>query len=137
MTESERNRVDRDRISFHIDPNDPKGQEGSLSWREPLGTKEEIDEKAEEYGFPSRAAFLRCMLRLGMNTLVEQDPIKSDYSSEPQEEDPVTIRELIPDGEENAVDITDELWEDILRDEMLDIVEQDPAIKRDGFSVYK
>lgn len=121
-------------INFRIDPD---RRESQVRFNETVDTKEELDEKAQEYGFHSRAAFLRHMVRLGMNTLVEQDPVKNDQSSKTPDEKPVTIRELVPEGEENAVDMTDEFWEEILRDRMLDIVEEDPEIKRDGYSVYK
>lgn len=126
--------VEKDSIGFDIEPGNP---ESNMSWRAPVTTKEELEEKVDEYGFPSRAAFLRHMVRLGMNTLVEQDPVNTNQNTGDQEGDPVTIRELIPEGEENAVDMTDELWDEILRDRMLDIVEQDPEIERDGFRIYR
>lgn len=125
---------ERETIAFRLDPSEPESQ---VKWRAATGTKEEIDKKAEKNGFPSRSAYLRTMFRLGENTLIEQDPTKKSSTAETQDDNSVTIRELVPEGQENAVDMTDEFWEEILRDEMLNIVEQDPEIKRDGYDIYK
>jgi len=92
----------------------------------------------EEYGFNSKAEAARHFLNIGMMSTIENDPRhRSSTSDKNGVDDSPTIRELIPEGEENAVDITNDFWEEILRNEMLDIVESDPKIKRDGFEVYK
>jgi hypothetical protein len=72
-----------------------------------------------------------------MMSAVDNDPRHSTASQPSEEFSPVTIRQLIPEGTENAVEMTDEFWEQILRDEMLDIVSDDPEIKRDGFKIYR
>jgi hypothetical protein len=33
--------------------------------------------------------------------------------------------------------MSDELWEEKLRDEIMDIVSEDPELDRDGFEVYR
>jgi len=130
------NETESEHIGFEINPQSPGTDQ--IAFNGGSGSRERYNKLAEEYGFPSRAAFLRHMVQLGMNTLVEQDPTnKQSSTTTAQNDDPVTIRELIPEGEENAVDITSEFWEEILRDEILDIVEQDPEIKRNGFYAYK
>ena len=130
------NETESEHIGFEINPQ--TGGSHQIVWKGGSGSREKYDKLTEEYGFTSRAAFLRHMVHLGMNTLVEQDPTnKQSSTTTAQNDNPVTIRELIPQGEENAVDITSEFWEEVLRDEILDIVEQDPEIKRNGFYAYK
>jgi len=92
----------------------------------------------KEYGFNSKAEAARHFLNIGMMSTIENDPRhRSSTSDKNGIDDSPTIRELIPEGEENAVDITNDFWEEILRNKMLDIVESDPKIKRDGFEVYR
>jgi hypothetical protein len=126
--------VERDDISVRLDPERIKSK---VQWTGAVGRRGELDDLAEEYGFPSRSAFLRCMIRMGMNSLVENDPVETNQSSKTQDDTAVTIRDLIPEGEENAVDMTDEFWDEILRDQMLDIVEQDPNIERSGYKIHR
>ena len=126
--------AERDNMSVRLDP---KRAESQTMWKGAVGRKEELDDLAEDYGFPSRAAFLRCMIRIGMNSLIQNDPVKTNRDNKTQSDTAVTIRELIPEGEENAVDITNEFWDKILRGQMLDIVENDPKIERNGYEVYK
>lgn len=124
--------TERDRINVRLDPK----RESNVSWKGAVGRKEELDSLAEEYGFPTRSAFLRCMVRMGMNSLVENEPVEANREYKTQRNS-VTIRELVPKGEENAVDMTGEFWDEILRDQMLDIVEQDPEIKRNGYEIHR
>lgn len=121
--------TDRDQVKFLIDPSSQESRVGYTTLE-----KEELDELADEYGFPSRSSFLRHMVQLGMNTLVQQDP--TSKTSGQSEDSAVTIRELIPEGEKNAVDIRDELPE-LIEQQLLDIVDQDPEIERDGWMVYR
>jgi hypothetical protein len=99
--------------------------------------KDMFDELKEQYGFTHTSQAARCFLKLGMMSAVDNDPRHSTASQPSEEFSPVTIRQLIPEGTENAVEMTDEFWEQILRDEMLDIVSDDPEIKRDGFKIYR
>jgi len=122
--------VPSERMQFTISPD---GE--NLNIRTPKLEKERIDNLVDEYGFQSRASFCRHMIYLGINTLVENDPSNKDYSESTNNE-AVTIREITPKGEENAVEI-DDFWEEIMKNKFLDIVENDPEIKREGFSVYR
>lgn len=112
-----------------------QGEEAYLRLGEPdMDTFEELK---EQYGFSSKSEAGRCFLKLGMMSAVDNDPRHSTTSEVGEEFSPVTIRQLIPEGDENAVDMTDEFWQEVLRDEMVDIVEDDPEIKRDGFKIYR
>lgn len=104
----------------------------------PEPDKEMFNKLKEQYGFAKDSQAGRTFLKLGMMSIVDNDP-RHSMSSKADDKgvDPVTIRELIPEGEENAVDITDEFWAEVLRKRMLDIVEDDPEIHRNGFEVYR
>jgi hypothetical protein len=102
----------------------------------PEPDKDTFDELKEQYGFASDSEAARCFLKLGMMSAVDNDPRHSTTSQSGEEFLPVTIRELIPEGVENAVEI-DEFCEQILRDKMMDIAIDDPEIKRDGLKLYR
>ena len=123
--------TERKEVQLRMNSNDGEYTQNFKSIR-----REVLDEYAEKYGFPSRSAFMRAMIELGISTLEYSDPRERDSDST-SEEQGVTVRELVPEGEENAVDMTNEFWEEILRDKMLDIVEQDPEINRNGYQIYK
>jgi len=93
----------------------------------------ELDEAAERYDFASRSEAARFFLNLGMRSFVANDPRNQSRS---EEDDAVTIRELIPEGKENAISIRDELPK-LIDDNILDIVDNDPEIKREGWEVYR
>ena len=121
--------TERGQIKFNLDPSSPESKVGFTTIE-----KEELKTLAEEHGFPSLSAFLRHMVYLGMNTVVEQDPTKQ--LQDETDHDAVTVRELIPEGEENAIDVRDEL-PDKFEDNVLDIVDEDPKINREGWLVYR
>jgi hypothetical protein len=102
----------------------------------PEPDKNTFDELKEQYGFSSDSSAARCFLKLGMMSAVDNDPRHSTTLQSGKGFSPVKIRQLIPEGAENAVEI-DEFWEQILRDEMMDIAIDDPKIKRDGLKLYK
>jgi hypothetical protein len=91
----------------------------------------------EEYGFGSSAEAARTFLKLGMMSIVDNDPRHSVSKADSGGFDPVTIREVVPEGEENAVEVTEEFWDEVLRNQMLDIVEEDPEIHRSGLQIYR
>lgn len=91
----------------------------------------------EEYGFVKDAEAARTFLNLGMMSIVDNDPRHSVSKADSGGFDPVTIRELVPEGEDNAVEVTDEFWDEVLRGQMLDIVEEDPEIHRSGLNIYR
>lgn len=98
---------------------------------------ERFERLKEEYNFTSKSEAARYFLNLGMMSMVETDPRHTGSGGTDEPFNPVTIRELIPEGKDNSVDISGEFWDEILRDEMLDIVEEDPEIKRDGYEAYR
>lgn len=129
LSNMEKATTDRDQVKFLLDPSSQESRVGYTTLE-----KEELDELAEEYGFPSRSSFLRHMVQLGMNTLVQQDPTRKTAIQ--SEDSAVTIRELIPKGKENAVDVRDELPE-LIEEQLLDIVDRDTVVEREGWMVYR
>ena len=127
--------TERHRMVFRMNPEDPDSQ---MSFR--TTRRDEMDKIYGEYGFPSRSAFLRCMVELGIQNLTkdylhdENDP--EDCSQEVRDSEAKTIREMIPEEKENAVDVRNEL-PGMIEEELLDIVDQDPEIKRSGWEVYR
>jgi hypothetical protein len=87
-------------------------------------------------GFPSRSAFLRCMVELGIQNLTKDYLQNEEGTQDVGRSDAKTIREMVPEGKENAVDVRNELPE-MIENELLDIVDQDPEIKRSGWEVYR
>lgn len=93
----------------------------------------ELDDAAQKYDFASRSEAARYFMNLGMRSFVANDPRNQSRS---ENDNAVTIRELIPEGKENAISIRDELSE-LIDDNILDIVDNDPEINRDGWEVYR
>lgn len=99
--------------------------------------KELFEEMIEEYGFRSKSEAARAFLTLGMNVMLDADPREHGTSySNSSDYDPVTIRELIPQGSENAVDVRDELI-DIIDGKLPEVVQEDPEITQEGWEVYR
>jgi hypothetical protein len=112
-------------------------QEEKISTRFPEPDMEVFDELKHQGNFASDAEAARVFLNLGMRSIVDNDPRHMAASQTDEEFSPTTIREKVPEGPDNAVDMTGEFWEEILRGEMLKIVTEDPEIKRDGYDIYR
>lgn len=123
--------TERDRLNFRLDPSD---EDTLVSFTTIRGEK--IENMQEEYGFPSRASFLRCMVELGIQNFTREYVQDEDDSQSVGESEATTIREMVPEGEENAVDLRDELPE-IIEADLLDIVDKDSEISRSGWEVYR
>lgn len=98
---------------------------------------ERFDELKSQYGFSSSAAAARYFMNVGMLSAVDNDPrVANNDQDETKDESAPTVREYVPEGRESAVDLKDDLPE-IIRDNILDIVDADDEIKRDGFEVWR
>jgi hypothetical protein len=101
--------------------------------------KEELEEEADEMGV-SLSQACRHWIAVGRKLNTELDPrdevINHESNDEPLED---LVYHSIPEDEENAEDI-DELIDKIqqkIDDEILDIVQDDPRIQRDGWEIHK
>ena len=119
----------------NIDPKKAASRTKMASTRMNTVEWERFEELKEEYGFGTDSAALRYFINIGMRATVETDPRNSRSKAESQNPVP-KIRDYIPEGKENAVDLKDDL-PDIIAENMLDIAEADDKIKRDGFEVWK
>jgi len=95
--------------------------------------KEELTQAAKDLGFSSRAQAIRHWVEIGRKATIETDPRQNEVNTDT---DAKTIREMVPKGKENAVDMRDELIE-IIEHEILEIVTDDDKIKKDGWKVYR
>ena len=101
--------------------------------------KEVVDEFVDESPFPNRSEAIRALVIMGIRSSILDDPRRrenQEETSSPDEFTPVTIRELVPEGEENALSLRDE-FTDIIDEKIIEIVENDPEIKRKGWEVYR
>lgn len=112
-------------------------QDSKIGTRLTEPDRELFDELKQRYNFASDSEAGRCFMKLGMMSAIDNDPRHAAKSDTTEDFSPVTIRQLVPEEAENAVDATNEFWDQILRDEMMDIVLEDPEIHRDGVDIYK
>lgn len=101
---------------------------------------EEFREKMDSYGFTYKSQAARYFINIGMKSIVENDPrnAKDNRSSRTEQDSysPETIRDFIPEGRDNAIDIRDELI-DKIEDEVLNICRNDPEIVIDNWEAHK
>jgi Arc/MetJ-type ribon-helix-helix transcriptional regulator len=97
-----------------------------------------LDEFVEKSHFESRSAAIRSLVMLGMRSYVSEPPLSPSESKQSSDAEfsPTTIREIIPEGEENSVHLFEEL-PDKIENQLLDTVVDDPEIQRDGNEVYR
>jgi len=99
-----------------------------------------IDEFVEDTRFPSRAAAIRSLVILGMREYALGDPRRSNdenIENKNAESPPTTIRELIPEGKENSLSLKEDELIDKINNQLLDIIDEDSEIKREGWEVYR
>lgn len=97
-----------------------------------------VDEFAEKSHFKSKSAAIRSLVMLGIRNYAFEPPVTPSESKQSPDSDfsPTTIREMIPEGEENSVHLFEEL-PDKIEGQLLDTVVNDPEIQRDGSEVYR
>jgi hypothetical protein len=98
--------------------------------------KEELEKEAEEHGI-STSALIRKYIIAGRRLSQLYDPRErgsrqKDSSSETRLNH---VRQRVPEGEENAISL-DKLGKQ-LQEDIIDIVEEDDEIKRDGWEIHR
>ena len=97
---------------------------------------ERFEELRNQYGFTNDSQAARYFITIGMKSIVQNDPrSKSDRPDNNEVTGPM-IRDFIPEGEENAIDLYEEVPQEI-RENMIDIIQEDPEIKRNKNEVYR
>jgi len=117
---------DRDTVAIQFDTRGNK----NLQFTTAEHHKQELKEAAEELGL-ARSAAIRHWIEIGRRSTIVNDP-RNDPG---QKSESNPIKELIPKGKEDSVDIRDELPQ-LIEDALIDIVDEDDEIHRDGFEVY-
>jgi|SRR6056297_2231586 len=100
------------------------------------GLKEELEKDAEERGV-SLSAIVRKYIIAGRRLSQIYDPREKEAE---QKDDSSTdgqnpVRQRVPEGEENAISLDE--FGTRLENDVIDIVEEDDNIKRDGWEIYK
>lgn len=95
--------------------------------------KQELTEEAEDMG-TNRSALIRRYIIAGRRLSQIYDPREAENITDTENKDD-PIRNLVPKGKNNAISI-EELGEKVKND-IIDIVENDDQINRDGWEVYK
>lgn len=99
-----------------------------------LNTAEYRDfQRLVDNNFKNEAQAARKLITIGMHAFIEHDPRNQHQEST---DDAVAIRDYIPEGKENAIDVREELIEDI-EDDLLTIVSDDSEVNLDGWKVYR
>ena len=124
--------MDQERLTVSVTGSDfPRTEiEVDKNWREV------VDEFTERSPYSSRSSAIRSLTILGMYTFVDDPRDEESSINSSDRSDAVTVREFIPEGRENAINMTEEVPQ-IIRENIIDIVEGDPEINRDGLEVWK
>jgi len=132
MTESEKI------IAFNLQSDaDSKPLDNTLHFYTNPATKEEVKERAEELGFSSMSEAARYFLTLGMHAFPETDPRNKTSDPSGSNYEPLTIREIIPEGEENALSLREGEVLDEIDKYLADELARDPEINQDGWKVWR
>ena len=96
-----------------------------------------LSELEKKYDFTSKAEAVRYFTNLGMSSFVDNNPTDNSESvSKPSGADVPRLRDYIPEDEEDGIDLLGEL-PDEMKNAVMDIINADPEIERDGVSVYR
>lgn len=96
-----------------------------------------FQQRIEEYGFSNKSQAFRYFLNIGMRSVVENDPQNSRSNQTTDQSNTTTIEEYVPEGKENALNIRDGEVIDAIENNILEIVDDNPNLNRDGFEVYR
>lgn len=135
MTDKKNRNGPSDSVQIAFD----KREDRKLKFTTTRHHKKEIEEEAEELGL-SMSAAIRHWIQIGRNIEPALDPRNSDESTSSDKntatKELTPFRELIPEGQENSIDLRDEL-PSLIDDELIDMVEKDDLITRDGWEVFR
>lgn len=97
--------------------------------------KKEIEEKAEQLGFENFSQACRYFINIGMHSFQETDP-RRDLDEGTSNYTPLTIRDVLPDEKENALNMRDGEVRDAIDELLAEEISQDPKIKQEGWEVW-
>lgn len=100
---------------------------------------EEVEKRKEQLNLDSRSEALRYFIQIGMHSVIENDP--RNHEGSPTTDTGPMIRDFVPEGKENSIPLVDsdgqETLVDLIEKSLIDIVDEDPQINRDGWDVHK
>jgi len=126
-----------EKIRFVLRPNaeaDRRDVRIDLKTTEPH--KKEIKERAEELGFNNLSEAVRYFITIGMHAFEETDPRNSSYD-DVSEYNPLTIRDVIPEGRENALNMREKEVMDAIDEMLAKEISADPEIQQEGWEVWR
>jgi len=125
------------KIGFKIKSNsDPDSQYTNRTLAVTEATLEELQEVMEEHGFDNRSEALRYFLTIGMNSFVETDPRNKRAQNRDEGYTPLTIREILPDSKDDALDLREEEILDEVDKRLPEEIAEDPKIVQEGWEVW-
>lgn len=125
------------KVGFTIKPSsDPDSQYTNRTLAITEATLEELQEEMKKHGFNNRSEALRYFLTLGMNSFVETDPRNKRAQNGDEGYTPLTIREILPDNKEDALDLREEEILDEIDKRLPEEIAEDPKIAQEGWKVW-
>jgi hypothetical protein len=97
---------------------------------------QELEDAAEDLGFTNKSAAYRAFLTIGMNAIFHLDPRNDDGGKSGEGHEPLTLRDVLPDSKENALNMREGELLDKLDDRLATEIAEDPAIKQEGWKVW-
>lgn len=139
MSESDENQDRLDTVNFRIKPDsDTQTYDAQIGVGLTKATQNELEEAAERLGFDAKSPAYRYFLTIGMNAVFETDPrgsISETKESDTQY-DSLSIRDVLPDNKEEALNLKDDEIVEAISEELLDEITNDPKINKDGWNVW-
>lgn len=97
---------------------------------------QELQDAADALGYTSRSAAYRAFLTIGMNAIFHMDPRSGDEGKSAEGHDPLTLRDVLPNSKENALNVREGELLDKLDDRLAEEIAEDPVIKQEGWKVW-
>ncbi|WP_430506576.1 hypothetical protein [Haloparvum sp. PAK95] len=124
-------------VGFTIKPDsDPDSQFTNRNVAVTEATLEEIQEAIETHGFDNQSEGIRYFLTLGMRAFVETDPRNKKSRDEGGSYTPLTIRDLLPDSKEDALNMREGEVLDEIDERLAEEITEDPKIAQEGWEVW-
>lgn len=138
MSEDDEGQDELDQLTIKIRPDsDTQTYDTQIGVVLTEATKDELNEAAERLGFNQRASAYRYFLTMGVNAIVETDPRSSISTQESDTQyESLSIRDVLPDNKEKSLNIKNDEVVEAVGEELLDEVNNDPKIRKDGWNVW-
>jgi hypothetical protein len=139
MSESDENQDRLDNVGFRIKPDsDTQTYDAQISVGLTEATQNELEEAAERLGFDAKSPAYRYFLTMGMNAVFETDPrgSVSETKESDTQYDSLSIRDVLPDNKEEALNLKDDEIVEAISEELLDEITNDPKINKDGWNIW-